>query len=244
MRIDVGIIGGTGIGDRLLELGGTPFQLVTPSGIFRAVHAEYMGISIALLSRHSAGHKLAPHRVPYETMTRGLDELKCRFCLATAAVGSLDETKGPGTLLACRDLLDFTDRQPTLHHRQVVHRDFTNPFSELVSRAFIAAGEEQRLTVHDNAVYVCVNGPRYETPHEIKTYRGLGGTVVGMTAASEAILMREAEIEYGCLAIVTNFASGISPTPLNHQEVVDEMNRTGANAVQILLDSARLLMGG
>jgi 5'-methylthioadenosine phosphorylase len=244
MRIDVGIIGGTGIGERLESLGGTPIQMTTPSGIFRAKHIQYQGISIALLSRHSAGHKNPPHKVPYSALAHGLYELEARFCLATAAVGSLNPATGPGTLLACRDLLDFTSRQPTLFTNTVVHTDFTEPFSELVCRAFLGAGEALAKPIHDHAVYVCVNGPRYETPHEIQMFRQLGGTVVGMTAGSEAILMREAGIEYGCLAIVTNFASGISETPLNHQEVVDEMNRSGDHAVQILLESARLLMGG
>jgi 5'-methylthioadenosine phosphorylase len=69
----------------------------------------------------------------------------------------------------------------------------------------------------------------------------MNADVVGMTASSEAILMREAEVDYACLAIVTNLASGISATPLDHQEVVDEMLRSGERAVNLLLAAARLL---
>jgi len=244
VRIDVGIIGGTGIGERLEALGGEPIQVTTPTGIFRAKVVQYNGIGIAVLSRHSSGHKNPPHRVPYATLANGLVALGARFCLATAAVGSLLEQHGPGSLLACRDLIDVSSRQPTLFRDTVMHTDFTEPFSSLVSRAFLAAGTMHGIEVIDGAVYVCVNGPRYETPHEIKMFQQWGGTVVGMTAASEAILMREAGIQYGCLAIVTNFASGIATSPLNHQEVVDEMQRTGDQTVNVLLDTARLLMGG
>jgi 5'-methylthioadenosine phosphorylase len=244
VRIDIGIIGGTGIGDRLQLLGGVPIQVTTQSGIFRAMHLDYKGISVALLSRHSAGHKDPPHRVPYAALAHGLQALEARFCLATAAVGSLEERNGPGTMIVCRDFLDFTNRQPTLFRSEVSHTDFTEPFSDLVCRAFIAAGQMRSVEVLDNGVYVCVNGPRYETPHEIQVFRQLGGSIVGMTAVSEAIVMREADIPYGCLSIVTNFASGISATPLNHQEVVLEMERSGEHAVNILLESARLLMGG
>src|SRR5436189_62411 len=59
------------------------------------------------------------------------------------------------------------------------------------------------------AVYVNVNGPRYETPAEIRMFVEAGGDVVGMTAGSEAIAMREAGVGYGCLAIITNLAAGL-----------------------------------
>ena len=64
-----------------------------------------------------------------------------------------------------------------------------------------------------------------------------------MTASTEAVLMREANIDYGCLAIVTNLAAGISDAPLSHNEVVEEMNRSGDRAVGVLLGAARILAG-
>ena len=85
------------------------------------------------------------------------------------------------------------------------------------------------------------NGPRFETPFEIQLYAGWGGGVVGMTAASEALAMTEAGIDYACLAIVTNFAAGISETPLSHAEVSAAMEEHGARAVGILLEAATCL---
>jgi 5'-methylthioadenosine phosphorylase len=121
---------------------------------------------------------------------------------------------------------------------EVVHTDFTQPFSLPLRAALINAGSEIGATIAEEGVYVCTNGPRYETPHEIRVYRQLGGDVIGMTAATEAILMREAGVPYACLAIVTNAAAGIGSTPLSHEEVVTEMKIAGETAVQILLGAA------
>jgi 5'-methylthioadenosine phosphorylase len=235
MRVDVGIIGGTGIGDRLLALGGTPVHIPTPAGILRGRLTEANGIEVLVVGRHSSGHKVPPHEVNYAAMALGMRSLGIRYCLSTAAVGSLRSDWGPGTLVSCSDFLDFSGRTPTLFNRTVTHTDFTYPFSKLLREKMGAAATTEAIPVTAEGVYVCANGPRYETPQEIELYQQAGGDLVGMTATSEAILMREAGIEYGCLAIVTNFASGISSTPLNHLEVVEEMNRSGERAVKMLL---------
>lgn len=239
MRIDVGIIGGTGIGERLLEYGGKPLHIPTPSGILRGRQIEIEGVSLLLVSRHSAGHKVPPHLVNYRAMAHGMHAAGVKACFSTAAVGSLRPEWGPGTLVVCSDFLDFTYRNLTLFDRTVVHRDFTDPFGPNARRALLEAADETGEAVQDKGVYLSGNGPRYETPQEIQTYRQLGGDLVGMTATSEAILMREALVEYACLAIVTNLAAGISETPLDHQEVVDEMHRSGERAVKLLLQAAK-----
>lgn len=237
--VDGGIIGGTGIGSRLMEqLTGEDVTLITRYGPLRGRITEHAGQRLFLIQRHSRGHKTPPHLVNYRAMAAGLQELSARFCLATAAVGSLDPDMGPGSFAVCRDFLDVSNRQPTLYDRVVRHVDFTLPMGSAARTALI---EETPGAATTNAVYVCVNGPRYETPHEIQTYRNWGGTVVGMTAASEAIVMREAGIDYACISIVTNFASGISPGPLDHSEVTDVMNDRGAEVVAILLRAAARL---
>jgi 5'-methylthioadenosine phosphorylase len=243
MSIDVGIIGGTGIGERLLEYGGSPYHLPTPMGVLRGRRIEVDGVRLLLVSRHASGHKVPPHRVNYAAMAHGMRQAGVKGCLSTAAVGSLEAGWRPGTFVACSDFLDLTFRNLTLFNNEVVHRDFTEPFGPKGREALLGAGEEAGVEVHREGIYVCGNGPRYETPFEIELYKRLGGQVVGMTATSEAILMREAGIDYACLAIVTNLAAGISETPLDHQEVVDEMKRSGETAVKLLIGAAKRLAG-
>ena len=241
MKVDIAIIGGTGIGERLRALPGSPLQVDTPYGAVEGVVIDHEGVSILLLSRHSSGHKVPPHRVNYRALAAGLSHLQVKACLASAAVGSLRSDWSTGTFVACSDFLDYTNRQLTMFDDSVVHTDFTFPFAPAVRDSLIEAGTELGRLIESTGVYVCTNGPRYETPHEVKVYRQLGGDVIGMTAATEAIVMREAGVPYGCLVIVTNAAAGISENPLSHEEVVFEMERAGELAVQIFLRAARKL---
>lgn len=174
-------------------------------------------------------------------MATALQQLKVPYCLASAAVGSLRREWGPGTFVACSDFFDLTYRNTTMFDATVIHTDFTDPFSPEVRSAFIESGSALGKEVEEKGIYLCGNGPRYETPEEIQLYASIKADVVGMTAASEAIVMREAGVDYGCLAVVTNLAAGISETKLSHQEVEDEMKRSGETAVKILLASAKKL---
>lgn len=238
MRVDVAIIGGTGTGEHLLQMEGFPLHIPTPVGLLRGRLVDSNGIRILVLNRHSAGHKVPPHRVNYAAMAHALRQVQAKACFSTAAVGCLRREWPAGTLVACSDFWDLTYRNLTLHHRTVEHCDFSDPFGPKGRRAILDAANELGYPIQPDGVYVAENGPRYETPQEIRVIRQLGGDLVGMTASTEAILMREAGIDYSCLAIVTNLAAGISETPLSHEEVVDEMKRSGPKAVKILLRAA------
>ncbi|MBS1719777.1 MAG: MTAP family purine nucleoside phosphorylase [Armatimonadetes bacterium] len=234
MRLKVGIIGGTGIGERLLAEGGKTLVVPTPEGMAKGKLVNFGGTDVFLLGRHAAGHKVPPHKVNYRAMTLAMKQLGITNVLSTAAVGSLREDWNTGTFVACSDFFDFSFRNPTLFDREVVHTDFSHPFGERGRAALLGAGSTLGYTVHPKGIYLIGNGPRYETPEEIQLYRRLGAELVGMTATTEAILMREAGIDYACLAVVTNLAAGISPTPLNHEEVADAMKLHGEQAVEIL----------
>ncbi|MBS1728676.1 MAG: MTAP family purine nucleoside phosphorylase [Armatimonadetes bacterium] len=241
MEFDVAIIGGTGIGSRLVARGGTPVHIPTPRGTIRGRHLQHGDTNLLLLSRHSAGHKVPPHKVNYVGMATALQQVGVKYCLSSAAVGSLRPEWGPGTMVVCSDFFDFTFRNTTMFDETVVHTDFTYPFARSVRAAMQSAASAENESVEDHGIYVCGNGPRYETPEEIKLYARVKGDVVGMTAASEAIVMREAGVDYGCLAVVTNLAAGIAYQELSHQEVEDEMKRSGEKAVRVLLRAASLV---
>lgn len=243
MKIDVGIIGGTGIGDRLSDLGGSPLHVPTAAGMLRGTILDHEGVRILLLQRHSNGHKVPPHRVNYRAMALGLRQLGAKACFSSAAVGSLRAHWPAGTLVNCSDFLDFSYRNLTLFDRNVQHTDFGSPFDPICRFALAQAATTESLEIQPAGIYINNNGPRYETPYEIHVLKGLGD-LVGMTAASEATLMREAGVPYGCLAVVTNLAAGISESALSHEEVVAEMERSGPRVVRILLEAAKRVAAG
>ncbi len=238
MRVDAALIGGTGIGDRLLDSPGRPVHIPTPYGTIRGriIHVE--SASIVVFSRHSAGHKVPPHRVPYLGLAWACRRLSAQACFSTAAVGSLRQDWPAGTLINCHDFVDFSSRNLTQFDRTVEHIDFSEAFGNAQREALQNSAQELGLELQTKGIYLNLNGPRYETPREVQSLRAVGD-IVGMTAGSEAIAFREMGVPYACLAIVTNLAAGISQTPLSHEEVVAQMKVSGESAVQLLLKAAQ-----
>lgn len=231
-------------------IGGTGVQQL-PGWTLQAEHALSNGVYLydgalngeaaLLLPRHSKGHKVPPHRIPHAQHVRILKEQGVQAVLATAAVGSLRTDWNAGTIVILSDFLDFMREVNTLYHDEVVHTDFTTPFSPMLRHALIQAAQQLQIPIQPEGVYVCAPGPRYETPAEIRMFRMLGGDVIGMTVAPEAILCREAGIHYAAVSIVTNLGSGLSGQPLTHEEVTEVMQRATNTIAQLFTQTLRLL---
>ena len=73
----------------------------------------------------------------------------------------------------------------------------------------------------DEGVYVQFRGPHYETPAEVQMAKTIGGHIVGMSTALEAIAARQAGMEILGMSLITNLAAGIQLTPLSHEEVIE-----------------------
>jgi 5'-methylthioadenosine phosphorylase len=86
----------------------------------------------------------------------------------------------------------------------------------------------------DKGVYVCNEGPRFESPAEIKMFQKLGGDLVGMTGLPEAVLAREKEICYSSICIVSNYGASISPNKLTVDEVFEIMEVKGTELVELI----------
>ena len=84
----------------------------------------------------------------------------------------------------------------------------------------------------DEGVYTQFRGPHYETPAEVQMVKAVGGHIVGMSTALEAIAAREAGMEILGFSLITNLAAGISPDPLSHAEVLE----AGAAAEPVISD--------
>ncbi len=240
-RIDVAIIGGTGIGSRLAKLGGHALHVPTPFGLMRCRLVTHSGLNLALVQRHNTGHRTPPHHVNYPAMALGLRQLGAKACLGTAAVGSLRPEWSTGTMVACTDFVDITCRNLTLFESSVRHVDFSQPFDPVALDSLFKGASHCNVVLRTPATYIGANGPRYESPAEIQWMRGFGD-IVGMTATSEAIAMREAGVPYANLSIVTNLAAGLeTDVVLDHGDVVHAMEASGELAIKILLAAVEVL---
>ena len=111
----------------------------------------------------------------------------------------------------------------------MVHIDVTEPYCPQLRDVLAESGD-----VILGGTYVCTEGPRFETPAEIKMFKMLGGDIVGMTGVPEVTLAREREICYNSICIVSNFASGISEDELTIDEVFEMVEKKEADLLELI----------
>ncbi|PJJ71190.1 purine-nucleoside phosphorylase [Diaminobutyricimonas aerilata] len=132
--------------------------------------------------------------------------------ILTNGAGGIKETWGPGTPVLISDHLNLTAASPL---EGATFIDLTDLYSK---RLRDLAREVQPDL--DEGVYTQFRGPHYETPAEVQMVKAMGGHIVGMSTALEAIAARQAGMEVLGMSLITNLAAGISPEPLSHQEVL------------------------
>lgn len=243
----IGIIGGSG----LYRLEG--FQVVerlkvkTPFGepSSEVIVAEVEGKRLFFLSRHGEGHKYPPHLVPYRANIWAFRELGVKRVLAISAVGAINGAFKPGDFVLIDDLLDLTkNRKDTyyegkfspqvegedkvaqlLREGRVVHIDASQLYCPQMRSTLMQVLESLQISYHPSGVYACTEGPRFETPAEIRAIERLGGDVVGMTGYPEVVLARELTMCYASLCVVANPAAGIASYRLTSEEVISLMKQ-------------------
>lgn len=239
----IAMIGGTGFGEALLP--GTAETVTTEYGDAVLTRGDLGdGRELLFVARHGAGHRLPPHRINHRANIAALRDLGADAVFATAAVGSLRLEIAPGDCVILDDFLDFTKGEPqTLFSEpgDVRHTDFAAPYDPYLREALLAtAGAALAPRVRSRGTYLCVSGPRYETPAEIRLFASWGADVVGMTGAPEAILCREAGLRYAGVALATNYGTGlVSGAMLSHSEVETEMAGRREALAEWLLRAAR-----
>lgn len=238
MTVRIAIIGGTGVYDPNILTDIREQKIETRFGKVKVKIGTYQGKEVAFMARHGEDHSVPPHLVNYRGNIAALKKLGVKSIFATAAVGSLNQDMKPKQFVFIDQFLDFTKGRPsTFVEEGVVHLDMTDPYCPELRKTLAGAARELGLEHHTAGTYVCAEGPRFETPAEIKMYRQLGGDLVGMTSVPEVVLAREAEMCYATIAMVTNFAAGISPTKLSHQEVVEIMAENAENLRRLIMQA-------
>lgn len=237
----VAIIGGTGFGQALVS--GMPETVETPYGAASLTRANLgSGRELLFLARHGAGHTLPPHRINHRANIAALRALGVEAVFATAAVGSLQAEIVPGDCVVLDDFLDCTKGEVVTFFDPpgpVRHVDFSQPYDPAL-RALLLETANSDLPVHPRGTYLCVSGPRYETPAEVRLFASWGADVVGMTGAPEAILCREAGLRYAGIALATNYGTGLlTDAPLSHADVEAQMTTRREALSAWLLRAAR-----
>ena len=223
VQIQLAIIGGTGITADILTKTTSHEVVTTRFGTADITIGQIGAIPAAFLHRHGIGHKIPPHGITHKANIAALAMLGVKAIFATTAVGSLDTSIHPGEIVLLDDLIDLTRNQAerTFFTNDVVHTDVTPPYSQALRKTFVCAAAALGSPIRDSGTYVCTDGPRFETPAEIRMMARLGGDVVGMTGANEAMLAIEAGMHYCGASVVTNYGAGLTAAAIAHESVHD-----------------------
>jgi len=214
MSLDLALIGGTGLykfpGLENVERCAVATPFGAPSG--EIVLGTLRCRRVAFLARHGEDHALAPHRVNYRANVWALHHLGAQRVLGVNAVGGIRADMAPRVLAVPDQIIDYTSARFSsfcdVDEAKVEHIDFTEPYSATLRSAVIDAARRAGVTVVDGGCYGATQGPRLETRAEIARMRRDGCDLVGMTGMPEAVLARELNLDYACLALVANWAAG------------------------------------
>jgi len=179
------------------------------AGRFRSIDADGTRV-LAFLGRTHLYEERGVDAVTHAVRTAHF--AGCTTVILTNGCGGLDPGWAPGTPVLIKDHMNLTGTSP-LHGAHFV--DLTNLYSERL-RAMCKEIEPNL----PEGIYAQVRGPMYETPAEIGMIRAIGGTLVGMSTALEAIVARSLGMEILGISLVTNAAAGMTGEALNHEEVL------------------------
>jgi purine-nucleoside phosphorylase len=132
--------------------------------------------------------------------------------ILTNGAGGIRESWTPGTPVLISDHINLTAASPL---EGATFIDLTDLYAKRLRELARTVAPEL-----DEGVYTQFRGPHYETPAEVQMAKTIGGHIVGMSTALEAIAAREAGMEILGLSLITNLAAGISSEPLSHTEVL------------------------
>lgn len=243
--VKVGIIGGSGLDDPKLLENYEEKQVETPYGEPSSSIAcgKLHDTEICIIARHGKRHEIPPSQVNYRANIYALKKLGCTHILATTACGSLREEIKRGDFVILDQFIDFTrQRKITFFEKfppgieNAKHTAIPEPFSDFLRQKIIAACEELGISFQKKGTVVTIEGPRFSTRAESNMFRIWGADVVNMSIAPEAILAKEAEIEYAAIAMSTDYDCWkIDEEPVSWEEILRSFNRNVEKVKNLLL---------
>lgn len=202
----IGIIGGTGSDIELENAEDvkvfTPYG--KPSDIIKV--GDFKGKKVAFLPRHGTGHTIPPHMLNFRANIWAMKELGVKYLISPSAVGSLKKEYDKRKFVLVDQYIDRTRKRLDTFYEggQVCHISQADPFCDYLNNLFYENGKELSLDIQKGGTYVCIEGPRFSTRAESKSFRQWGGDIIGMTVYPEVVLATEKEMCYATIAMVTD----------------------------------------
>ena len=155
---------------------------------------------------------------------RVLARMGIRAVILTNAAGGINRNYSQGCLVTIRDHINLQSVNPLTGPNDerfgLRFPDMTQAYDGEFQRFVTEEGKKLALNIH-NGIYLAVQGPSYETPAEIYSFRAVGADLVGMSTVPEVIAARHSGIRVLGISCVTNMAAGTTDAPLNQEDVLE-----------------------
>ncbi|MDR3726250.1 MAG: purine-nucleoside phosphorylase [Terracidiphilus sp.] len=235
----IGIVLGSGLGavaDAVAESVTVPYAVIPhfPKSTVvghsgRIVAGLLKGVPVLVMQGRVHSYEgYTPQQVTFPM--RVLGALGIRAVVLTNAAGGISEDYHLGQLVALGDHINLMGWNPLIgpnDERFAVKEGaglrffdmteaYNKPLRALAKEASMAEGFPLV-----EGVYLAVSGPSFETPAEIRAFRTLGATLVGMSTVPETIVARHMGMEVLGFSCVTNLAAGLGTAQLSHEDVFE-----------------------
>ena len=236
-NVEIGIFGGTGIYDSGILKNSKEITVDTPYGKTSdsITVGEFNGRNVAFMPRHGKKHTIPPHLINFRANIWAFKELGVKRIIAPSAVGSLKEEFEPGHFALPSQFIDFTkSRKGTFSEDgKVIHISVADPFCPELQNVILNVTKKEKIQMHENCTYVCIEGPRFSTKSESKFFRTTGADIIGMTLVPECQLAREAQICYVSISTVTDYDVW-AEKPVTAKEVMETLAKNVETTKKIL----------
>lgn len=170
--------------------------------------------------------------------TRVLASLGVKALVATNASGGVNMDFRPGTIAAITDHINLMGVNPLagVNNDKWGARfpDMSEPYDREFIRDLERAARVEKLDLKQG-VYMAMSGPSFETPAEVRMARMLGADMVGMSTVPEVLAANHMGVRVAGISCAANYAAGITPEKLTHEDVLSVMEKCGASISRLVM---------
>ncbi len=156
--------------------------------------------------------------------------------IVSNAAGGINPSWNPGDLMLIRDHINLMFRNPLigpLEHGDLRFPDMSSPYDARLADIAREVAREQGIVLREG-VYAGLLGPQYETAAEVRMLGIFGADAVGMSTVPEVIVARAIGMRVLGFSCVTNPATGLSSSPLSHDDVLETTARAAGAFVRLV----------
>lgn len=169
------------------------------------------------------GYSIAQFGLPVRVMQR----LGVKILIVTNAAGAVDPDFSPGDLMLITDHLNLIGmaglnplRGPNLDELGPRFPDMSRAYDRELCDLARQVASQNDITLHEG-VYICLAGPSFETPADLRFLRGIGADAVGMSTVPEVTVARHADQRVLGISGISNKANLDGNTITTHEEVLE-----------------------